>query len=78
MPSRRVLRRTQFADMERGDRRSDPSLRYSFCSKTAGQVEHVIAGPGVAICSDCVGLCVEILAEQRRPGDGGRPRRSAF
>ena len=29
----------------------------SFCGKIATEVEHVIAGPGVYICNECVGLC---------------------
>jgi ATP-dependent Clp protease ATP-binding subunit ClpX len=74
MPPRQV-RRTQFADVERGDRGSDTSLHCSFCSKTAGQLEDVIAGPGVAICTDCVALCVEILAEKREAPDHGTPAR---
>jgi ClpX C4-type zinc finger len=46
------------------------SIRCSFCGKRATEVEKVIAGPtpNVAICSECVGLCAEILAEERSPG----------
>jgi putative nucleotidyltransferase with HDIG domain len=46
-----------------GHRHEHASLECSFCGKTTGQVEHVIAGPGVAICNECVQLVVERLAE---------------
>src|SRR5579884_1721110 len=37
-------------------------VRCSFCNKVHAQVAKVIAGPGVYICNECVGLCDEILA----------------
>src|SRR5579862_3832114 len=43
-------------------------VRCSFCGKPSSEVEKVIAGPGVYICNECVGLCGEILrAEQGKP-----------
>lgn len=36
-------------------------INCSFCQKTAAEVASMIAGPGVFICDECVGLCVEIL-----------------
>ena len=39
-------------------------LRCSFCGKAQKQVKALIAGPGVYICNECVGLCVEILAKR--------------
>lgn len=33
----------------------------SFCGKTAEEVRKLIAGPGVNICDECVGLCVQIV-----------------
>jgi ATP-dependent Clp protease ATP-binding subunit ClpX len=41
----------------------DP-LRCSFCGKSQKRVKALIAGPGVYICNECVGLCVEILAKR--------------
>jgi hypothetical protein len=35
----------------------------SFCGKTQHEVKKLIAGPGVYICDECVGLCDEIIAE---------------
>jgi hypothetical protein len=47
-------------------------VRCSFCAKPSSEVEKVIAGPGVYICNECVGLCHDILqAEQQKPSDPG-------
>ncbi len=48
-------------DDEGGD---DGSVRCSFCGKDESQVERLIAGPGVFICSECIDLCGEILAQE--------------
>ena len=37
------------------------NLRCSFCGKRQGQVRRLIAGPGVYICNECVGLCNELI-----------------
>jgi len=43
-------------------------LRCSFCAKPTSEIEKLIAGPGVYICNECVGLCQDILeAEQQKP-----------
>ncbi len=43
-------------------------VRCSFCGKPSSDVEKVIAGPGVYICNECIGLCNDILAaEQQKP-----------
>jgi ATP-dependent Clp protease ATP-binding subunit ClpX len=39
------------------------NLSCSFCTKTKDDVAKLIAGPGVFICDECVGLCNEILDE---------------
>ena len=39
-------------------------IRCSFCGKTQAQVERVISGPDVYICSDCVRLCNNLLNEE--------------
>ena len=39
------------------------SPRCSFCGKSHREVDRVIAGPGVYICSECVALCNDILHE---------------
>jgi hypothetical protein len=35
----------------------------SFCGKPNTEVERLVAGPGVYICDECVGLCNEVLGE---------------
>ncbi|MEY2424828.1 MAG: hypothetical protein QOI61_400 [Actinomycetota bacterium] len=35
----------------------------SFCAKSKEHVKKLIAGPGVFICDECIGLCNEILIE---------------
>ena len=47
-------------------------VRCSFCAKPSSDVEKVIAGPGVYICNECVGLCSDILrTEQQKPSEPG-------
>ncbi len=36
----------------------------SFCGKLSIEVEHVISGPAVYICNECIDLCFEILTEK--------------
>ena len=38
-------------------------VRCSFCGKTQEQVRKLVAGPGVYICDECIGLCTEIIEE---------------
>ena len=48
------------------------TLYCSFCRKDKGAVTKLIAGPGVYICNECVGLCNLILgAEAAPPGNAG-------
>lgn len=53
-------------------------MRCSFCGKAGEEVARLIAGPSVCICNECVGLCVDILDEERpetpfrEEGAGGR------
>jgi hypothetical protein len=41
-------------------------VRCSFCGKPSTEVAKVIAGPGVYICDECVGLCQDILEREKR------------
>ena len=43
------------------DSSSEKNIRCSFCGKKQGQVQRIIAGPGVYICNECVNLCMDIL-----------------
>lgn len=38
----------------------------SFCGKSTRQVKKLIAGRGVYICDECVGLCQEIIDDEQR------------
>ena len=43
--------------------KEDPELLHcSFCGKDQSKVRKLIAGPGVYICDECLGLCNEIIA----------------
>lgn len=55
------------------------ALRCSFCAKSQRDVVKLVAGPGVFICDECIGLCAQILADAPIRGDrgGARSRRSA-
>ena len=44
--------------------KTDP--RCSFCGRTASQVDKIITGPSVHICNECVKLCNEVLAEDKK------------
>jgi ClpX C4-type zinc finger len=39
-------------------------LACSFCGKSQDKIAKLIAGPGVYICNECVGLCNDILAAE--------------
>ena len=40
------------------------SVKCSFCGKTQESVKKIIAGPGVYICNECIGLCNEIIESE--------------
>jgi ATP-dependent Clp protease ATP-binding subunit ClpX len=44
-------------------REVQPTRTCSCCGKRHDQVRKLIAGPGAWICNECVGICVETLAE---------------
>ena len=44
--------------------RGNINLVCSFCEKTQDEVRKLVAGPGVYICDECVGLCNDILTEE--------------
>jgi len=45
---------------------AEPDRHCSFCKKRADEVRKLIAGPTVHICDECVDVCVDILADDRR------------
>ncbi len=42
----------------------DRNVKCSFCGKPQEVVKKIIAGPGVFICDECVGLCQDIIEEE--------------
>jgi len=47
---------------------SSPSgLACSFCHKPQREVDKIIAGPSVYICSECIRLCIDIIKENSQP-----------
>jgi len=40
------------------------SLKCSFCEKSQEEVRHLVAGPGVFICDECIELCSRIVEEE--------------
>jgi len=42
------------------------ALRCSFCNKNQNDVRKLIAGPTVYICDECVEVCNDIIADDRR------------
>ena len=40
------------------------TVRCSFCGKSQEDVRRIIAGPGVYICDECIGLCSSIIEEE--------------
>ena len=41
----------------------EKNIRCSFCGKSQEEVDRIIAGPGVYICSDCVKVCSNIVED---------------
>jgi ATP-dependent Clp protease ATP-binding subunit ClpX len=45
-------------------------LRCSFCGKAQSEVQKLIAGPGIYICNECVGICDQILKDDEGKNSG--------
>ena len=41
-----------------------PDASCSFCRKSRRDVKRLVAGPGVSICDECVGLCAQVITEE--------------
>ena len=55
---------------------NDGVQRCTFCGKSEHEVHRLVAGAGVAICDECIGLCVQILSEEN--ANCRSPRRFAM
>ncbi len=49
-----------------GIKRSEDVPCCSFCGKLQSQVKKLIAGPDVYICNECIGICVEIIDDDKQ------------
>ena len=60
------------ANNNSGRDKNEKDLVCSFCGKHQDEVERMIIGPGVNICSECIGLCADQQLppqpRQRQPG----------
>ena len=53
-------------------------VKCSFCGKTQESVRKIIAGPGVYICNECIGLCNEIIESEYYEDDNGYAIKSDY
>jgi ClpX C4-type zinc finger/Glyoxalase superfamily protein len=52
------------AQIKAAEEPSSKALRCTFCKKSSGEVDALVAGPGVYICDKCIALCSNTLEEQ--------------
>jgi ATP-dependent Clp protease ATP-binding subunit ClpX len=52
------------ASSEAATSQAPAAVACTFCLKRAADVQKMVAGPGVFICNECVGLCAEIIASE--------------
>ena len=57
--------------------KNEKDLVCSFCGKHQDEVERMIIGPGVNICSECIGLCHDLLSDKPDQPKSARPGRSS-
>ena len=55
--------------------KNEKDLVCSFCGKHQDEVERMIIGPGVNICSECIGLCHDLLSDKPDQPKSARPAR---
>ena len=55
-------------------KKDEQLMRCSFCGKRETQVERLIAGPGVCICSECVQACSALLGDEIQVDTRGKLR----
>ena len=55
------MRATQFKRDGMPKKKEAPLRTCNFCAKSQMEVKHLIAGPRVYICEECVGVCVKII-----------------
>ncbi|MGN0708152.1 MAG: ATP-dependent Clp protease ATP-binding subunit ClpX [Faecalibacterium sp.] len=63
------------ANNNSGRDKNEKDLVCSFCGKHQDEVERMIIGPGVNICSECITLCHDLLNDKPDRSSGNRPSR---
>ena len=63
------------ANNNSGRDKNEKDLVCSFCGKHQDEVERMIIGPGVNICSECIGLCHDLLSDKPDQPKSARPAR---
>ena len=57
--------------------KNEKDLVCSFCGKHQDEVERMIIGPGGNICSECIGLCHDLLSDKPDQPKSARPARGS-
>ena len=65
------------ANNNSGRDKNEKDLVCSFCGKHQDEVERMIIGPGVNICSECIGLCHDLLSDKPDQPKSARPGRGS-
>lgn len=65
------------ANNNSGRDKNEKDLVCSFCGKHQDEVERMIIGPGVNICSECIGLCHDLLSDKPDQPKSARPARGS-
>ena len=65
------------ANNNSGRDKNEKDLVCSFCGKHQDEVERMIIGPGVNICSECIGLCADLLSDKPDHPGGNSSRRGS-
>ena len=51
---------------------NNKNVKCSFCGKTQENVKRIVAGPGVYICDECIGICKNIVEEDAYEDDDAK------
>lgn len=62
--------------MHRDREEAQGYLQCSFCGKPQNDVKKLVAGPTVYICDECIGLCNDIISEDRDHAGGSLARQA--
>ena len=67
----RIYKSIRIENMSKSGSTSNKNTLFcSFCGKSQHEVKKLIAGPTVFICDECVELCMDIIKEEVKTGEG--------